>query len=303
MGRYDDPDLRVAALAGERFGVLDHHELLACGLSAKAIRVRRRRGGLLRLHPGVYAVGHAPLRREGRWRAAVLAAGPGAALSDVTALAAWGLPGGQDRPAHVSVAGRAGRASPAGCVLHRRATLRADDVVAIGPLPVTTVTRTVFDVAGVLPRPRLEALVAAAEQRRMLDGRVLAELVAAHPARAGTRALRAVLAAPPELAASELERRFLALVRRAGLPRPRQQVVIGAYTVDFLWEAERVVVENDGFAAHGTRSAFFGDRERDVDLAAAGLLVVRLTYRDVTARPDWVVARLRAVLHRAGRVA
>jgi very-short-patch-repair endonuclease len=100
----------------------------------------------------------------------------------------------------------------------------------------------------------------------------------------------------PDPDRTELERRMSALCRRHSLPTPRTQVIIGPYTVDFLWPERRLVVEVDGWETHGTRSAFEDDRARDADLKVRGFDVVRFTWRQVTETPAVVVATLRALL-------
>jgi len=97
------------------------------------------------------------------------------------------------------------------------------------------------------------------------------------------------------------ERRFYALLRSAGLPRPEANVAIGGYVADFVWVGERVIVETDGYAAHGHRAAFEADRERDAELAAAGWVVVRVTWRQLTAAPTRVVVRLARLLALRGQ--
>lgn len=112
--------------------------------------------------------------------------------------------------------------------------------------------------------------------------------------------MRALLEAPELLALtrSEAESRFLSLVRRGKLPRPEVNVRLKAFEVDFLWRRERVVVEIDGFAYHSSRGAFEQDRQRDAVLAASGLLVVRITWRQLSTEPEAVLVLLAQALAR-----
>jgi very-short-patch-repair endonuclease len=89
---------------------------------------------------------------------------------------------------------------------------------------------------------------------------------------------------------------MLALIRRAGLPLPETNVRIGPHEVDFLWRDQSVVLEVDGFRYHSSRAAFERDRLRDAELAARGLRVVRVTWRQIVDAPEAVAARLAAVL-------
>ena len=166
---------------------------------------------------------------------------------------------------------------------------------------MTTPARTLLDIAPELPSRELEQALAQAE--RMYAGtqrRVLA-LLARYPGRAGTPTLRELLGGSRRLTLtrSEAEERILELVRKAGLSVPDLNVRLHGYELDFLWREERLVVEMDGFAFHGDRAAFEADRRRDADLAARGLQVVRITWRQITEEPEATLVRLAQAL--AGR--
>jgi hypothetical protein len=161
-----------------------------------------------------------------------------------------------------------------------------DDVVRQPDgLPVTSVARTLVDLAGVLTAHQLERSCHRAEALRRLDVAEVQRLLA-DARRHGARNLRAAVAtlapAPPDITRSELEERFLALVADAGLPRPDVNAVVAGHEVDFLWRRQRLVVETDGAATHLTPTAFEEDRRRDAALQVAGLRVVRFTWRQIT---------------------
>jgi predicted transcriptional regulator of viral defense system len=122
-GESDRRDVEIAKIAARQHGVITAAQLVASGLSDSTISERARRGLLHRVHRGVYAVGHPGLSREGRWMAAVLAYGEGAALSHTSAAALWGFLRPLDGPVHVSVPTYAGRRRRAGIRIHRCATL------------------------------------------------------------------------------------------------------------------------------------------------------------------------------------
>jgi very-short-patch-repair endonuclease len=138
-----------------------------------------------------------------------------------------------------------------------------------------------------------------AEILRLLDAGALRARMECLPGRR-TRALEAILAElaarEPELTRSRLERRFLSLVDRFGLPRPQSNVVIIGLEVDFLWRDERLIVETDGVATHLTPTAFERDRRRDAALAVAGYRVVRFTWRRIVYQPHEVAAALGSLL-------
>jgi hypothetical protein len=290
----------LAALAARQHGVVSAAQLHALGLGPRGVTHRVAAGRLHRLHRGVYAVGHTALGAGGRRMAAVLACGPGAALSHRSAGAAWGLRPTARARIEVSTPRRARRERP-GIEVHRVRNLPAEDVTEVDGVPVTTVARTLVDLAGVLPADALARAVHEAEVLRLLDVAAVEAVLARSGGRRGTGRLRALLAAPATgPVRSVLEERFLALCRGGGLPAPRTNVWLpvdsGLVEVDAFFPHARVVVELDGAAAHRTRRAFDADRRRDSALAARGLLVIRLTWTRVTREREAVVGELRRIL-------
>jgi hypothetical protein len=249
----------------------------------------------------VYAVGHSRLTPRARMWAAVLACGgvDAAVLSHRTAAAAWDLrplPSGK-----LDVTTMRRSVSTAKLRLHKGQTLDPLDDVVRQPdgLPVTSVARTLVDLAGVLTAQQLERTCHRAEILRRLDAAHVERLLASRRSR-GARNLRAALATlacgAPEITRSELEERFLALVVDAGLPRPEVNAMVAGHEVDFLWRRQRLVAEVDGAATHLTPTAFEEDRRRDAGLQVAGFKVVRFTWRQIAQDPRDVVETVRALL-------
>jgi len=289
-------DARVAWIAAQQHGVVHHDHLLDAGVSRSGVRRRVAAGWLHRVHTGVFAVGHPGLTDRGRWTAAVLAGGPEAALSHRSAAALWGL-----RPnvsfAEITVPGRR-RRGPAGVVAHAGA-LDARETVVVDGIRVTTVARTLLDLAEVLPVREVVAAIDRATARRRFDADAIRATVAAATGRRGLKGLRAALliTRPQDvLTRSELERRALRLIRTARLPRPDVNVRLLGHEVDLLWRERRLAVELDGRETHDTPNAFESDRRRDADRMARGWRVLRLTWRQVVNDPAWVADRLTAVL-------
>jgi len=277
----------IAALAEFQYGVVARAQLRERGLTDGGIARRVRDGQLHRLHRGVYAVGHRVLTREGRWMAAVLAAGPGAVLSHASAAAAWDLRRTSGSVIDVSVPTHAGRERRAGIRLHRRGTMTLSEVTLHRGIPITTPARTVIDLARTLNGRVLEQLIDLADQRGLLD---LADLRSANSA-----SLRAALERySPAPIRSELEARFLRLCDEHRIPRPETNVRIEGIEVDFVWRDRRLIVEVDGYAYHRSPSAFEEDRERDVVLTTSGWRVMRFTWRQIAQRSAWVAASIRA---------
>ncbi len=266
------------------------------GASGDAIDLRLRRRRLRPLHRGVYAVGHAALRREGIWMAAVLALGPGEAyLSHASAASLWGLLGtsGSGR-IDVTVPRDVGRRRP-NVRLHRQAALVASETTTLAGIPVTTTARTLLDLAATHPRRVVERALDQAELLRIFDLDDLRQVAARHRARPGAPLLAELLGAGDagvNVTRSALEDAFLDLCRVAHLPQPHVNGTVLDIEVDFHWPQHGLVVEVDGFAFHRTRRAFERDRERDALLAAAGWTTHRFTRTQVLDRPHEVVRAL-----------
>lgn len=290
-------DATIAALAEAQHGVVSRRQLLALGLGRRAIGHRVETGRLRPLYRGVYAVGHRAVSQDGRWMAALLASGPDAVLSHRSAAAMWGISVAAAR-IEVTVPGR--RDARADTRLHT-ARLAPDEVQTVRRLDVTTPARTLIDLAAVVRADTLARAVREAEVRRLADATSLAELIERHRGRRGLAAVRRIVAAErlDVIARSELEERFLAFAEEVGLPAPRANILIEGFEVDFAWREERLIVELDGFAYHGTRAAFERDRARDRRLQAAGWRVVRITWRQLRDERRAVAAELAALLRRA----
>jgi very-short-patch-repair endonuclease len=294
-------DVALANLAERQHGVVTLGQLRSLGLTASGVRDRAVRGRLHRVHRGVYSVGHPLLTGRGRLMAAVLACGHDAVLSHRSAAGWWGLRPDSRRQVDVTLPRRTrGRT---GIDVHATATLRPEDVTVHDGVPCTSVARTLLDLAEVVDRRGVERAVEQAEVLRLYDGNAMEEVLARAAGRRGAEILRRLAPAPgPGLTASELEERFLALCRTAALPQPEVNAWLalgdGTIKADFLWRAERLLVETDGHASHGTRGAFERDRRRDQQLVVAGFRVVRFTWRQVAAEPDLVSATVGALLGR-----
>jgi len=274
--RWDERHL--ARLGAAQDGVVTLAQLAALGLTADARKRRIAQRRLVVVHRGVYAVGHGELTERGRFRAAVVAAGADALLSHLAAARLLGL---WERPVtRIDVTVPRSRCpSPRGVTVHRARSVEATHVRGIA---CTTVPQTLVDLA---PTPMLEAVFERAERRRAIRPTVIEGMLHSRPP--GAAALRALLATHrPRSGAtrSVLERRLLAALRRAGLPEP---VVNGRLDLgvilepDLMWPRERVLVELDGLATHGTPTAMRRDRGRDRRAVLAGWLPLRFTWHDV----------------------
>jgi very-short-patch-repair endonuclease len=276
-------DRVAAALATAQEGVAGRDQLRAHGVSEHAIDRRVRTGRFTVAFRGVYAVGHAALSDLGRLHAALLAAGPDAVVSHRAAAALHRILPAMPPFVDVTVPRNARRSRP-GLKIHR--TRHPPPTTSVAGLPVTTPVRTLEDLRGTLAPAELERACAEALVRNLVtDDELKAARLVTADATAPTR--------------STLERRFLSIMRQAGLPRPQVNHTIGPYEVDFAWLEERVLVEVDGWHAHGHRLAFERDRARDAELAAMGYVVLRFTWRQLRESPLLVAARVaQALAHR-----
>ena len=293
------PDRVIAELAGRQHRVVHLEQLLAIPLSRAEVEYRAAIGRLHQVLPSVYAVGPRRLSREGRLKAATLWAGPGAVISHRPAAALRSLlPAGE--LIHVTTPNR--RRPRRGIVLHER-RLPADEITTIDGIPVTTTARTLLDVAATEGRQAFERALRQADYHQLTDATPLPSLIARYPGGRGTAIARAAIDArrPTGHTESELEDRFVEFLvdRGLALPRLNADVCVDGrrFRVDCLWEAEGVVVELDGRRAHAGERAD-ADAERDLILASAGLVVVRVGWRRLHDDPDGLEVNLRALLAR-----
>ena len=258
-------------------------------------------GRLHRIHIGVYAVGHANLSLRGRWMAAVLAFGRGAVLSHWDAAALWELIEPRGTRFHVTIDTRAGIARRPGLTPHRSRLDREDRERSHG-IPVTSIPRTLLDLAEVIDPPGLRRAYEEAARLGALDVHAIERVLARAHGRRGFTPLRDLLGydpAPATQARSELELLFLDLVRDAGLPTPAVNVLVEGFLVDAYWPTARIVVELDGYEYHRGREAFERDHAKLGRLRLAGYEVLPLTHRQLVQEPAWVTGAVRSLLDRA----
>jgi very-short-patch-repair endonuclease len=233
--------------------------------------------------------------------AAVLATGPGSALSHPSAVALWGLRPHVPGVTHVTAPRR--RRPPRLVIVHR-SPLPADELTVELGIPVTTVARTLFDFASCAPRTQVELAINEAERRRLGDSLSLPELIERYPRHRGVRVLRDVVGdgwVGRGMTRSVLEERFLKFVVEADLPSPEINASLpvgdGWVEVDLLWRSARLIVELDGHAFHAGRAAYERDRARDRALSVAGWRVIRVTWRQLVHEPFALAADLRTLLN------
>ena len=298
-------DAALAALASAQHLVFELGQLRDLGLTTSTIYRRVASARLHRVYHGVYSlIPSQLLTRDGRFMAAVLACGPGAVLSHRSAAALLELRRTDRARIDVTVPVRSHREHP-GIEVHRSTTLEPSDTTRVNGIPCTTVARTLLDLAEGVDRRGLERACDQAEVMEVFDLRALQDQLVRNPTRRGARLLRSVLVEHyigSTITWSELEERFLGRIREAGAPRPElnQWIVLpdGGPPIrgDFVWRAQRAIVETDGYRTHGTRQAFEDDRRKDQRLTIARWRGIRVTRRQLEYRLDQTVATVLALL-------
>lgn len=273
-------------------GVLTTGQLLELGVSEGALRRRVEAGRLHRIHRAVYAVGTPSLTRDGRFMAAVLAAGDGGALSHGSAAWLWDIRDGLLSPIDVTIPNTNGRKPRPGLRIHRpRPPL---ETTTHRGIRVTTVPRTLIDLAETITPRQLERAIDEAHFLGLLRHPDVDATLVAHAGRSGAARLRRALDShtPGTTRTRSIpEEAFLAFCRRHRLPPPVLNATIDHLTVDALFPEQRVIVEIDPWHTHGDPGAFATDRARDRHLLAAG-------YRTARIPPDQLTAATAAELRR-----
>jgi Transcriptional regulator, AbiEi antitoxin/Protein of unknown function (DUF559) len=296
-------DWEIGDLAARQYGVVSRAQLIELGMSKSAIDRRLRAGRLHMLHPGIFAVGYSVLCREGCWLAAVFCGGEGAVLSHRSAAELWGICRPRDRGRIDVSAPRSARSSAR--IRRHHVSHHSGEVTIRRRIPVTTLARTILDLAAESSRESLEAAIREAEYLHRFRLEKLEEALELHPGRRGAKTIRGCLhrlgRGPRGPTRSELEVRFAVLLARTDLPKPALNALLDLdgfkVEADCLWRERRVIVELDGGRSHRTRAAFESDRERDRRLQAEGWRVIRVTWRQLD-NPTALIADLRRILGR-----
>jgi very-short-patch-repair endonuclease len=291
------PHRQIAALSEAQQGQVSHAQLLELGLGRGGISYGLRIGRIFETFRRVYGVGDRALPQLWREMGAVLACGEGSFVSRQSAIAAcvYGARGGAEVDVTVPY-GRSARRD--GIRIHRAKCIDHRDVTELDRVPISTPAFALLEVAPALSAEQFERAFDDALTRRVMTLADAQDTLGRHPGRAGSR-LYAEFALPEhglEITRSTAEQLMKAIVRNGGLPVPRINLRRGRIIPDFVWRPEKVVVEVDGYRTHGTRRAFESDRARDAKLAAAGWIVLRFTWRQLTNEPMLVLARLAQTL-------
>jgi predicted transcriptional regulator of viral defense system len=275
-------------LARNQHGVVSSDQLREVGYTPQVIYHRIRTGRLHPLHRGVYAVGRPHVTDHGRWMAAVIACGAGAVLSHSSAAALWRIGSEKRGLVELSLPNLARRCRP-GLQIHQRPSLQDRDTTVEYGIPVTTPTQTLVDMAPRLDRRGVERLINEADKYDLVHPPELRRALDERSGELGVACLREILDRRTfRLTKEELERRFLPLASKAGLPVPLTGQWVNEFEVDFYWPDLGLVVETDGLRYHRTPAEQARDRLRDQAHTAAGLTQLRFTHEQVRYEPEYV---------------
>ena len=288
---------RIARIAGRAHGVVARRELLAAGVSRTQIEKRLACGALLTVHRGVYRVGHRAPSLEATYVAAVKAAGEGALLCGLAAGYVHGLLRRVRTPPPPEVRAPTGRRVK-GIAVRRSRRMGRRDATTWNGIPVTTVPRTLVDLAAALSFDDLAIACHEAGVRHRTTPVQVEAVLERCPNLRGAGKLRRVLRGEAHVTLSKLEKRFLQLLRDAGLPLPQTNRPAGTKRVDCRWPEHRLTVELDSYRFHNSRHAWEQDHRREREARAREDDFRRYTWADVVENGEVVLAELRSLLPR-----
>jgi very-short-patch-repair endonuclease len=298
QGKEPTRDAKLAILAGTQHGVVAYPQLIAMAFTPGAIEHRLLTGRLHRVYKGVYSVGYPAKTAEAREMAAVLRCGRKAVVSHWTAASRWQLLRPTRGPVHVSVPSDR---RVKGIRTHHVNRFDAGDCTKRDGIPITSVPRTLLDLAAVADHRLLKRAANEAERAGRLNRKAVEQLMSRNPRRKGTRRLRAVIAAVhpgTRRSRSDLETGFLELLSEYELPEPRVNAEVEGFEVDMHWPGTRLIVELDTYEYHRTPAEFERDRLRDARLKLAGYEVLRITGGWLGSDSAGVAETVRALLSR-----
>lgn len=286
---------RAWELAGRQHGIVARRQLLALGFSKRAIEHRIERGRLHVAAHGVYAVGWPMLTQKRRWMAAILACGEGALLSHRSAAALWEIGTERRGAIDISVARRCELRRP-GLWVRGRPALPPRDIVVRDGTPVTSVARTLIDLATELDPLGVERSINEADKHDLIDPESLRAELDGYAGEPGVKPLRGLLDKRTfRLSDSDLEVLFRPIAMEAGLPLPLSKQVVNGFEVDFFFPDLNLVIETDGLRYHRTPSTQARDARRDRAHVLAGMIPLRFTHYEIKHESPKVRSELRRI--------
>jgi very-short-patch-repair endonuclease len=292
--RRETAERRLARIANRAEGIVTRQEALGAGVTAAQIRHRLDTGALTLEFPGVYRLGHRAPSVAAHYVAAVKASGEGAGLSGTAAAWFYGLLRGLAPQAEVT----APRRRRLKGVTTHHARRAAIELTVWRRMPITTVPRTLVDIAGRLDEDELARTCHEAGVKHGVTPAMVEAILTAHSNLAGAAKLRTVMRGETRVTLSQLERRFLERLTEAGLPLPVTNRPVGSHRVDCRWPEHRLTVELDSYRFHNSRHSWRLDREREREARQRGDEFRRYDYDDVFVDPAFMLRDLANLLSR-----
>lgn len=284
----------IAEIASRQHAIVTWAELRAAGLSAKEIRHRVGIGLLIRVHRGVYSVGHRALTTEARYLAAVKAGGGGAYLAGRAAAYLLGILR-SPLPPPPEVTTRSEKRIPG--VKTRVRQLDRRDVTEFDGIPCTTVPFTIVHLAGELDENTLARVCHEAGVKYRTTPKHVETVLARRPNARGAGSLRLIASGGVKVTLSVLEREFLNVLRREGLALPDTNVKVGRHRVDCRWKDRGVTIELVSFRYHNSKYAWDQDHDREREARRRGDAWRQFTYDDVFRDQAYMLGQLRELLN------
>jgi very-short-patch-repair endonuclease len=284
----------VVEISSQQKGLVRRDQLLSIGIPRGTVDDWVIRGLLHVVYEGIYTVGQPLLLPKADVLAAVWACGPRSLLSHRSGAEQWEMIEPRTGFAiQVTVPGGR-RLGPSGIYVHRTNDLYPDEVSGKDGIPITSPARTVFDFASQASPSEVSAAYERGLIEKFFTRDEMIVLAMRHKGRRGIKKIRTLIDrdAPPTVTIKEAHRMLLELVRSSGLPHPKTEVPIGRYRVDILWPDAMLIVEMDSSKWHTSPGRNEHDKRRDSELAAKGYLTLRITWNDLTKRPNEVITRI-----------
>lgn len=297
MSGICDLNARIAAMAQAQGGHVRRAQLIDAGLRAGAIEARVEAGWLLRVHHGVYAVGHLPTNPRDRALGALLAAGPRTALMARSAASLWGLYSRWAYP--IEIISPSKHRIPT-LIARRCCTLMQRDIRTLDGIRVTSPARTLLDIAPRTGTKLLHRFHNELRMRKLIDNEQLIDVATRNPLHPGAKQLLALAGASAgEAKRSPFELDWVPFAAKHELPAYEMNIHVAGERIDVLFTPDRLIVELDGWGKHGSKQAFEEDRAQDADiLAATGIPTMRITYDGLHRCPHEQARRINAILAR-----
>lgn len=297
LSGYPFGDKNLGFHTRSQAGSISREQLAAAGVSRRQIEGMLANGMLIRRYRGVYLLAGADRGWKTQLHAALLALGKRAVLSHRTAGALWGL---CQRSSRIeAIRPGVGTKAPPGILTYRIVNLADDESVDLESLRVTSIARTLLDLATVLTDAQLAAALEAADRQGRLRHSAI-RAVLSRGRRKGVTALRhQYRKRDPRRrpTRSDFEHEVLTTMReRPGFEVPETNVTVAGREVDMFWRRKRLMVELDGHRHHAGDSSFNSDRTRDLMMGSRGYRVERISWEMWSEAPEWVLDSIEEIL-------